>query len=316
MCVAFAIMILVGCQNGTEEQIEDLGSYFFGDLNLSETPQLTYEGDWLRIPYLIEGFSEEIQAEFGWFFFVDGLPQATKLETLDGEIFRVESYMHKFSLSYHERHEFYVLFRPISGQIGETIIAVDSALFRPSYMPADLDYPFFGMFHSVMSALPREININHEIQKTYYGNIIMELQPIPQHIIEDEIRWLGEETDIDLSLRQFRRTSIIPADIELQAHYEGIIKAEDGYAHFTFLTYGGEESRRRVTFFVNHEPIQVDGFDYIEVDMEHGQMLMLEISLKLENIDRYNIIYALMATSGEAYDHDIFKSPTLIIINE
>jgi len=316
ICMMFATIKLVSCQNGVSGQVEDLGSYFFGDLRWDEVPQLTYEGDWLRIPYLVEGFSEMIQAEFNWFFFVDGLPQATKLETLDGEIFREESYMHKFSLSYRERHEFYVLFRPVSGQIGEIIMAVDSAMFRPSYMPTNFNYPFFGMFHAITSTLPREISINYEIQKTFLGNTTSELQPISQEIMDVEMSWLGEGIDLESNLRRFRRMSIIPTDIEFQVYYEGIIKAEDGYVHFIFLTYGGEESRRRITFFVNHEPIQVDGFDYIEVDMEYGKMLMMEINLRLDNLNRYNIIYALMATSGTAYDHDVFQTPTLLLISE
>ena len=312
--MTLAIMTFVGCQNDTM-QVEDLGSYFFGDLDWDNIPQLNYEGEYLRIPYLIEGFSEMIQAEFGWFFFVDGLPQRTRFETLDGEIFREEAYMHEFSLSYRERDELYVVFRPTSGQIGETIMAVDNGMFRPSHLP-DINYPYFGNFHSLVSTLPREISINHEIQKTLVGHSTISLQPISQDIIDAEMEWFVEEADLEASLRGFRRLSIIPDGAEFQLYYEGIIEAADGQVNFTFLTYGGEESRRRITFFVNHEPVQVAGFDYIEIDMEHGQMLMLDISLTLENLDQYNTIYALMATSGEASNHDVFKTPTLLLINE
>lgn len=328
-CLIFITIILTSCQNRneTEEllgyvQEEELGAYSFGNPNFDfEENELIYTGELLRIPYHVEGLSQNIVAEFGWFLFVDGLPQPTKLMTSTGDIFREMAYMHEFSLSYQERYEFYVMFYPHSGRIGETMMSVGTAMFAPSFIPRDVYYPFFGFFHNLSSTMPGEISINYNIEHKLIGKIIDNLQPISQEILEAEEKWLAEwigpDVDLELDLQSFPRMNISPRDSDFQLMYEGAIFVEEGHVNFTFLTYGGEEARNRITFFVNHQPVQVNGFDYLEVQMENGQMLKLEISLELENLDTFNTIYALRSVAGMDYEsYDVFKTPTLLLINE
>jgi len=272
----FTFTILIGCQSQNDSEIyydEDLGSYSFGGY-FDETLEFKYNGDWVRIPYLVEGLSQDIEAEFGLFLFIDGLPHESRLEKIDGTIFREEAYMHDFSLSYRERYEFYVVFRPISGQIGETVMAVGTAMLRPFYMPADTNYPIFGIFHHLTSTLPIEINIARETAGGLNGNSSFDLQPLTQEILDAELEWLGERRDLTSNLRYFPRTSILPFDVDFQLYYEDRLIAENGYINFTFLTYGGEESQRRITFFIDHKPVEIDGYNYIEIEMVDGKMLI------------------------------------------
>jgi len=245
------------------------------------------------------------------------LPQETKLETVDGEIFREAALVHEFSLSYQERYDFYVVFTPQSGIIGETVMVVGTAIFHPSFVPESADQPFFGISHSMTSAFPIELEINHEIEKILNGNSMSVLQPISQEILDAEVRRLDPNIDLALNFQHFPRVSIFPNEAEFQLIYEGIVIAENGRARLTFLTYGGEESLNRITFFVNHKSVQVNGYDFIEVQMEHGKMLMIDVDLTLDSLDAYNTIYALMMAAGSEYEvQDVFKTPTLLLVNE
>lgn len=85
--IIFSILLIFinGCSASNEEIsfVQELGSYSFGPLELEveETSQFEYSGEEIRILYHVEGWEEGIVSEFAWFVFVDGLPQATRLET-------------------------------------------------------------------------------------------------------------------------------------------------------------------------------------------------------------------------------------------
>ena len=69
---------------------------------------------------------------------------------------------------------------------------------------------------------------------------------------------------------------------------------------------------------MNHEPVQINGgADFIEVQMEYGQMALIDVSLSLNDLDHFNSIYAMMMATGEDYHgQDIFKTWTLLLVNE
>ena len=317
LCVAF----LGGCQNVNEHYLleEELGAYSFGflfDVEMTEIIRFVYNGEAIRIPYHVEGLALTVISEIGWFLFVDGLPQRTHLETKEGEIFSETSYIHNFALSYHEKIEFYVVFTPISGEVGETVTMVAGSVFRPEFMPDDINDPIFGIFHALSVGMPAEIEINSETVGSFTRDTSTQLQTIPQEILYEEQVRLPEGMGLDFALAQFPRIGMFPHNSNIQLNYEGVIFAESGQAKVSLFVYGGQEVTSRITFFVNHQPVQVNDVDFIEVQMEHGQMALVNIELSLDEPDHLNALYAVMMTIDDDSLQRIFKTSTLLLVNE
>lgn len=151
----------------------------------------------------------------------------------------------------------------------------------------------------------------------FNANTQANMLPISQEVLNAERSWLGEGIDLELDFQIFPRVSILPYRHEFETLYEGIIVADDGHIQFTLFAYGGKELLNRITFFVNHQPIQFEGYDFIEIQMLDGKMLKLDVSFTVGDLESFNSLYAIMATAepSEAIE-TIFKTPTLLLVNE
>ena len=316
LLIGIMFALLVSCRNSEMEVIEEeLGTFSFG-FSWDEMIELEYNGEYVRIPHFVEGFAQTIDSEFGWFLYVDGLPQETWLENVDGELFREKSFMHTFSLAYRERYDFYVVFSPISGEYGSSTSATSAAILRPSFISNNIDYPIFDPFHNLSYSVQGEVRINYPINNRLSENVNVELESITQEVINAEEERLGEGNLEDF-LKSFRRVSILPYGHDFELHYEGSITVEDGNASFIFLAYGGCESLNHITFFVNHEPVQINGYDFIEVQMEHEKMVMIEVSMTFDNLEAFNSLYAIMAIPNITESLEtMHKTTTLLLINK
>ena len=299
---------------------EELGAYAFGplvDVDMDELIQFEYDGEEIRIPYHVEGHAPGIVSELGWFLFVGGLPQPTRLETTEGEIFRETAYMHNFALEFMERIEFYVVFTPVSGILGERVGMIAGALLRPDFIPESIQRPAFGIFHALTATIPAEILMNSGAQSTWIEYSDFRLDPISENIIIDEEVYLYTNESLEELLVQFPRIGLSPSEGELQLNYEEVIFAHDGQVMLRFFVYGGQEVTNRITFFVNHQPVQINDADFIEVSMEHGKMAIIDVAFSLEDdASHFNSLYAIMITGGDAQMQDIFKTRTLLLVNE
>lgn len=327
--VAFCVSItlIAGCYHDEDDESfdelieEELGAYSFGPLiDYGELMyiQFEYDGEPIRIPYYVEGWAEGIVSELGWLMFIDGIPQPTHLETLEGDIFRESAYMHHFDLAYREREEFYVVFTPISGEIGESIGLIAGAMLKPNFMPLNIADPIFFPFHNIITTFPYEVEINSQTKGSFVADIDVELKSIPQNILADEQHRMEGGVDFEQWLAAWSRIGMIPTGTEIQLNYEGVIRAEDGEINLSLFVYGGEEIRSRITFFVNHQPVQINGgADFIEVQIQDGQMALIDVELSLADLEDFNAIYAMMMATGADYHaQDIFKVRTLLLVNE
>jgi len=315
------LTVLIGCSTEEIEGVEqELGLFSFGmtiDTEWGDVLQFIYYGDYIRLPYHVEGWAQTVDSEFGWFLYVDGLPQSTRLENADGEVFREESWMHHFSLSYRERYEFYVVFKPVSGVIGEIITVVGAAMLQPYFMPESIDDPSFWSFHALGQTGSMHVKVENEVSNELQAMVSLDLEPLSEVVLTAERKWLGEEANLELDFQNAPRIAILPDGAEFELHYYGVIMAEDSYARFTFFAYGGEEVMNRIVFFVNHEPVQVSGYDFIEIQMEAGNMLKVDVRLQLDDLETFNALYAMMTTpelTGPI--QTLFKTQTLLLVNE
>ena len=189
-------LALVGCQQSTPQTAqennfmeEELGAYAFGPIiesgDYDVTPQFEYHGEDVRIPYFVQGWGDGIISEFGWFLFIDGVLQSTRLETKDGEVFREEAYMHEFGLAFEEMHEFYVVFTPVTGRLGQQVGLIGATILRPSFMPESIERPYFQIFHNLSATLPAELSINSSILNNFSVYSSINLTDIPIEVFDE-----------------------------------------------------------------------------------------------------------------------------------
>ena len=297
------------------DMLEELGGFGFGGIYAvkGETSQFEYNGDEIRIPYWIEGSEEEgVISEFGLLAFTDGLPQPMRLETMDGEVFREMSYLHDFILEYDERLEFELVFTPVSGSVGQQVSFIVGSIFGPHSLPESINRPNFSPFHDLFARFPDEIMINSEIQNSSTNYLEVELVELSERMIESETDHFGFFTT------GTPRLWLLPEGIDHQINLADVIVTQDGRVNAQLLVYGGQEVRSRLTVFVNHQPVQVNGADFIEIQMQDEQMLALDIELVLDELDYFNSLYVMMMATGEDYllQDDMYKSPSILLIYE
>lgn len=322
-CILF-VLILFGCtpnifvvqENDLME--EELGAYVFGPIvesgNYNEILQFKYYGEQIRIPYFVQGWGYGIVSEFGWFLFVDGVLQPTRLETADGQIFREEAYMHEFGLAFEEIIEFDVVFTPVSGDLGEQVGLIGATLLRPGFMVEGVERPYFQIFHSLSATLPAELSINSNILNDFSVYSDISLTDIPTDIF-DELMYMSGVAEKDTLLEILEHQLMI--DLLGNREHEFIIYASDGLINFELQIFGGQEVTSRITFFVNHEPVSINGADFVEITMEQGKMAIIPIEIEIDSLNDLNSIYAIAMTTGDDYQlQDIFKARTLLLVNE
>ena len=98
--------------------------------------------------------------------------------------------------------------------------------------------------------------------------------------------------------------------------HASIIYAKDGLINFELQIFGGQEVTSRITFFVNHSPVLANGADFIELTMEQGKMTTIPIQIEIDSLDDLNSIAIAMTTGDDYQLQDIFKTRTLLLVNE
>ena len=82
---------------------------------------------------------------------------------------------------------------------------------------------------------------------------------------------------------------------------------QDGKADITLLLYGGKPATPlpyKVYFYVNHEPVKVDGCDYIAAELKYG--FAAKYSTTVDNLKAGNIVYAIAIAENIASVEGVF----------
>ena len=312
-----SILPLSGCsvkENEFFEKIE-MAAYAFGPLlieNVYEVPLKEYVGEEIWFPYFVKGYGYGVVSEFSWFAFVDGIPQRTRLVSYYGEIISDEAYMHHFALAYEELKKFYVVFEPRSGTFNQYVGFIGATIFE-----SDMTNLEYGFFHQLSATLPSEIRIRSFMLSNFDVFHAVELEEMSQDILEELKNFFDSEYNIEELLRTNPIFNLFPVGGKVSLEYiDSVLTFNETIRLNLFLT-GGEEVTSRITFFINQEPVQVNESDFIEINMEIGKMTIIPVEIVAENIDDYDILYAIMMTTGADYHiQEIFKTPALILIRE
>ena len=251
---------------------------------LSKEP-LVYDGTPIELTFQIEGDIGETNV--GMAFFIDGAVQPHQVirstQTLDGlrpadELQAVS--VHR--LAPEETIELTVRFTPTTGKKGETLGFARMAMFKPLYLPAS-EAETFGFFQDGHPADYGAVRFEADAPGTVESPAAaVQSAPIPEswkmvmegnptgRIQHPQVRLNDGSDEFTTRLRFFGGK--VPLRIQL---------------------WGGAESDYRVTVFVNHVPVEINGSESFMIRSRQDQVVSWNFELDLpEELPRMNSLYA------------------------
>lgn len=288
-----------------------LGAFSFGIISSSDDRQVyEYAGEELHIPYKVEGMDESMRSDFGLMVFVDGISQPYKLQYKDGKVTDTQ-YLHKFYLNNRERHEFDIAFTPITAKEGDRLSIVFMTILNPDFMPEDGNY---GIYHAISANTAQEIyfKVMPDVEKDLTAYSGYTTQPIPQDRI-DKLSFFTSGSESNPIDSNFITEITVNDEVITQ------MKTNTGKIKFTFNIYGGIEAAYRTMFFINHEPIEIMGANYLETKTEKGMMCSFDLELDTAGMDPLSTLYSITNPIGKDYlSVGLFpiKTRSILLIND
>ncbi len=294
-----------------------LGTFSFGIVSENNEKQVyEYDGNELHIPFQVTGLDKELSSDFGLMVFVDGILQPYKTLKMNGEETK-EQYMHQFNLKNEEKHEFDIVFTPVTGEKGERVGVVFATILKPDFIPQDEQRVNYGIYHSLSANLAQEIHYQCEptIKKELLKNSNYTVGDIPQEVIA---KLANFRTDDDYNTLDSNFVTEL-SSLDKGAGTIEMIRANNGKVKLEFRIYGGQEATYRTTFFIDHKPVRVEGADYLETKTAKGKMCSAELELDIGSLNRLSTLYAITNPAGKDYMAvSIFpiKTRSALLIND
>ena len=99
--------------------------------------------------------------------------------------------------------------------------------------------------------------------------------------------------------------------VELLEHGHEVIIVDN-------LCNSSKEVVKKITFFINNEPVKVDNCDYCEINTTTDKMTVFDVCIDVSEYKELCSFYAVAATSGEDYliQDDTTQSERCLLINK
>lgn len=291
-----------------------LGSFSIKPMNYDPFAEglLVYDGTPIELTFQLEGDVRETNV--GMAFFIDGAVQPHQVirstQTLDGlrpadELQAVS--VHRIAPE--ETIELTVRFTPTTGKKGETLGFARMAMFKPLYLLAS-EAETFGVFQDGHPADYGAVRFEADAPGTVESPAAaVQSAPIPEswkmvmegnptgRIQHPQVRLNDGSDEFTTRLRFFGGK--VPLRIQL---------------------WGGAESDYRVTVFVNHVPVEINGSESFMIRSRQDQVVSWNFELDLpEELPRMNSLYATILPVGEGYlanPEGGTKTGSILLINE
>lgn len=271
-----------------------------------------FTGDPIQISW--EFSATEGNAESALLIFVDGRVQPYRVVDGRSEAETRLSPLHVFRLPKDESREITVEFTPAAGRAGESVGVFFAAVATPSFLPESLDRPYYGLNNWTMNTLAWNLIFDADVPNPITADDFVEaaFSPIPA---PDSETALSAYDDYFLQYAYFAMTA--PDGDE----FDPTVIAENGRIPLKIVKYGGETAQYRVTVFLNHRPIPVDGKDSLTIPIEYGKQSTVEFEIDISDAPRLNTLYAIVVPLGThefVYTNYVrfAKSQSILAVND
>jgi len=289
-----------------------IGGYMIGplDFNPFEGKPLLYEGKPIEISFEIKNGGPE--KDIGLMFFVDGAVQPHKVisssQTLQGvKSVDEEQILSIHRLSFDEHIQITIQFTPVTGKKGEVLSFNRLAMLKPSFLPAT-ENESFGIFQDGNPADFGTIELKVDAPTQLNSpKVDVTTTPIPEnmkHVYE------GNPTGRVLTPFYFFNDGT--------RDYVNKIYLNDGKVNLRVQIGGGAAADFRVTIFVNHVPVQVNGQKDFIIQSIYDNIVTYEFVLNLPDLPQLNSLYMTVLPVSDGYllnPDSGFKTGSILLVN-
>jgi len=274
--------------------------------------EMSYRGEPLEFKYKIHGRKDA--TGIGFMFFLDGILQPHYIiETTSAS--EISDWSEPVNLSKHilgapEEDVFITLaFEPVTGKKGDVLYLDVLAMFEPDYMPENDDGQF-GIYHDIKPVTAKV---------TFFedggsGN---------ETVLNAESDYALLDSETKQNMEKNKQTfPTFETYIEGQ-RFSANVKTEDNQLEITVSALALLEGDYMIRFFMNHEPLLIEGHDKALVHVKGGQVTATTFSFNISNSNRNNAFYFFMTPMGDPeMSQDgflwryIHKSSTIHVVNE
>lgn len=325
-CVlVICILICCGCskQESSTEDDTDLSSAIDeGDALINESQgnvmlgfqesspdEYTYTGSELEVPLYVGAEDNIDDMEVAAMLFLNGEVQPFSYE-LDGEMSETKL-VHHFTLGPDQVINFTAHVTPVSGNQGEVVGMQFAMIFKSDYLPDSEGNTSFGNCGKINSTISLPVNMQEAAENnTVVDSVEASVVDIPDEVMEMQENFMAEGTDNPLDYGSY---------LEIKMNDDkNVLHAENGKLHLTMQAYGGKEVASKITFFINNEPVKVDGCDYVSMHSTSDKMTVFDVTIDVSEYETPCSFYAVAATSGEDYliQDDLIQSQRCLLLNE
>lgn len=285
--------------SGEEESVpqpteESLGSLRFG---LADEKPLTdetglrylpYTGGEISLPYHFVAEGRTFSEGVGFLLFLNGIPQPYHTDTNE-EV----RYLHPLygDEAGNISREFQFCFTPVTGQAGDMLELYVMNITDPECEPFDHS-PFAYTMGSTASwerirfeATPEAMRLPEVPQ--YPNFYTVEYRDVPY---EDIAGWSEEEL---LYLTEYSFSINGVSDQRGRRTVYGVTAEEP--LRLRFELWGSSRARFGLSFFVDNQPVPLDGGMAIPMEIREGQKTIVELTLSMPEFDGEAAVYAILA---------------------
>lgn len=298
---------------------------FLGALSHGEASP-SRDGNQDVLPYEYEGgeFSFSYQfsvegklGEIGFLLFLDGKPQAYKVNDTDAAY----EYCHYFSAQNTEQEPFTFFFTPQSGQIGDTLGLTVVSITNPSFQPDMKEKTSYGWYHKI---LERSLKLHFNADPPTKGIESPQLENIFSAITVGEEKMTSAFIEHELAPNGWDGVSMDTLDegVYFTTSYNGAVVYDNVNASspetlaVRYTLCGAAGTEYAVSFFVNHQPISADGVISHEVKLSKGDVWTIEAVIDPTKLDTLNTFYIMAVPTGGSDDAPVNKSDSILLYKE
>lgn len=292
-----------------DDDEEDAVSFGYDETDESAAMDTyVYTGDALSVPYHLQA-QKATGHDVGFLIFIDGVCQKYSVKEDTGEVTE-EEYMHRFTLSDTNEKKFTFLIQPNIGKKGDKKGIYVCGIIYPGFQPESKTEPSYQYYGNLFQTVPQQVRFeadskNNEKQQAVYSS---DGKEIPEEIKNTYEALFG----ISIEESGGRQSNV---ELFKDGSEEAYIEEKSEIAVLHFQMYGGKAGTYRTTLFINHEPVLVDGKNYIETEYKDKTMSTYDINLDVSKIPQNSTIYAITVPADQNYleYEDVKKTPSKLL---
>lgn len=301
----------------TENEIAFLGAIEHGESNPNHAEDQSkipfeYNGGEFVLEYNFQ--SEGVLDSVGFLLFIDGIPQAYKVDDSQAEY----EYCHTFSVEKTMPKEFSFIFTPSVGSAGETLNLTIVSITKPDFKPDMEQSTSYGWYHQILT---NEVDLHFNVDpdpaqylavKELFFSVNVSEEKITASFLENELAqngWDGVTLD---TLNDGVYTTI---SYDGNLVYDNINVSYQDKLAVRFTLCGAAGSKYQVSFMADHQPVSNNAILSYQASVTKGNLLIIDAVIDISKLDNFTTFYCMAVPMGEP-ESPVYKTNSILLYKE